>query len=429
MRAVRERAWALHLVALAAVTAAVWLAHVWRLDAVPAALFQDESGIAHSAYMIATTGREEHGAFMPLYFESFGDWKAPVYVYAVAAAFLVATPSVAVLRLVSALFFAVFYASTVSLARRVSGAEAGVVFSAIAAGFLPWIFAPSRIAIEVISQAAFVSLFLLFAHAQISRVRPVLNGALASCALGIALYCYPTSRLIIPLLFFAYETLLIARWRVRDALVMLTGFFVTSLPFFHYMYAHGGRLTSRFMHIGYIHDPALSFWEKIAVFATNYAAHFSPTFLLFAGDANRRHATGFGGEVFSIVALAALVGFGLSIVELARGKRIEWNGLLLALTLLGPAASALTTDGIPHAFRSILLAIPFLAYASAAVGAIARHPFLRKSGIAWVFVLVVAAESALYVRHYFVEYPPVSESAFRSGNHGFDWVMEQVRGR
>jgi len=47
----------------------------------PPGLFCDEASFGYNAFSIAETGRDEHGVFLPVFFEAFGDFKNPVYVY------------------------------------------------------------------------------------------------------------------------------------------------------------------------------------------------------------------------------------------------------------------------------------------------------------------------------------------------------------
>lgn len=65
---------------------------LWQLSAVPNGLTWDEAAIGYNAYSILKTGRDEHGAFMPIIFKSFGDYKPGAYIY-------LAVPSVAIFGL------------------------------------------------------------------------------------------------------------------------------------------------------------------------------------------------------------------------------------------------------------------------------------------------------------------------------------------
>src|SRR5579871_3904300 len=55
----------------------------WQLGSNPPSLYWDEVSQAYNAYSILTTGHDEHQEFLPIArFIAFGDYKAPVYIYA-----------------------------------------------------------------------------------------------------------------------------------------------------------------------------------------------------------------------------------------------------------------------------------------------------------------------------------------------------------
>ena len=56
----------------------------------PPGTYRDESNIATNAAEIADSGRDEHGALLPVYFRSHGDWKSAPYIYLLAGTFAVA---------------------------------------------------------------------------------------------------------------------------------------------------------------------------------------------------------------------------------------------------------------------------------------------------------------------------------------------------
>lgn len=65
---------------------------LYQLSVVPNGLTWDEAGIGYNAYSILKTGKDEHGAFLPLVFKSFGDYKPGAYIY-------LAVPSIAIFGL------------------------------------------------------------------------------------------------------------------------------------------------------------------------------------------------------------------------------------------------------------------------------------------------------------------------------------------
>src|SRR5689334_2458739 len=89
------------LLALAACAFAFAL-YAWDVPRNPPGFYIDESSIAYNALTISRAGADEYGESFPLYFRAFGDYKNPVYVYALASLFRVTGPSVTAARLLSA---------------------------------------------------------------------------------------------------------------------------------------------------------------------------------------------------------------------------------------------------------------------------------------------------------------------------------------
>ncbi len=83
---------------------AVGLRNFAALASVPRGFYQDEAAIGYDGWAIAHYGVDEHGAHLPLFFESFGDYKNPVYIYAVAAVTHFLPLTVASARLPAAVF-------------------------------------------------------------------------------------------------------------------------------------------------------------------------------------------------------------------------------------------------------------------------------------------------------------------------------------
>lgn len=54
---------------------------IYKLGEIPANLNPDEMALGYNAYSILKSGADEHGQFLPLALQSFGDWKLPIYSY------------------------------------------------------------------------------------------------------------------------------------------------------------------------------------------------------------------------------------------------------------------------------------------------------------------------------------------------------------
>src|SRR3989344_8867341 len=68
------------LILLAIISLAVVL-RFYKLGQNPPGLYWDETVFGYDAYSLLKTGKDHHGVTLPLFFESFGDWKLPVYHY------------------------------------------------------------------------------------------------------------------------------------------------------------------------------------------------------------------------------------------------------------------------------------------------------------------------------------------------------------
>ena len=54
---------------------------LYKINEVPPGVNRDEASIGYTAYSLMQTGKDEYGKPFPLSFQSFGDWKLPLYIY------------------------------------------------------------------------------------------------------------------------------------------------------------------------------------------------------------------------------------------------------------------------------------------------------------------------------------------------------------
>src|SRR5690606_154794 len=103
-------------------------------------------------------------------------------------------------------------------------------------------------------------------------------------------------------------------------------------------------------------DPQLSLLNKVSVFFTNYFSYFDLNFLLFSGDPNLRHHTGFGGEIYISIFILFIVGVWTT--HKITSKNLSDNKLAYFLLLnlfIAPVAASLTEPF--HSLRSLQLCI------------------------------------------------------------------------
>jgi 4-amino-4-deoxy-L-arabinose transferase-like glycosyltransferase len=400
----------------AAIVIASLIAHTYRIADLPSGFYVDESSIAYNAHLIAESGHDEHGVAFPLFFKAFGEYKNPVYIYLLALAYKCFGYSEWTTRLLSAACWAAGSGLTYLLGRRLFTDGVSRLYLLICLGFTPWLFSLSRISFEVIVLFPVLALFLLATTRAYQDHSP--GWALvAGTAIGVSIYAYSTFRLLAPLHLLAVVLSFPQRrfWRLHCFLAV--GAVLAFLPYIAYTVDHFANLTQRFSGITYLNRNDLTAGDKIATFVKHYAGYFDPSFLAMDGDHNRRHHTGFGGELLLPSAVMLVLGV---VTLVVRGQVISspFVRLLLFGLLLAPMAAALTSD-TQHSLRAFSMVIFAVLLSVYGVRYLARWRLDR------VIVLLTAANAGLYVVHYFSAYPPVSAVAFE--NYGFREALLRAR--
>jgi hypothetical protein len=139
------------------------------------------------------------------------------------------------------------------------------------------------------------------------------------------------------------------------------------------------------------------FWER-------YFGYLGPGFLVLGGDPNRRHHSGYGGELLMVTGLLLVLGVAATL------RKRPFMRLLFAGLLISPVAASLTVEP-HHSLRAFSLAVFAVLLSAAGMDVLSERPNKR---LASIVLAVVAASSFLYVRHYFLRYPPESIPAFET---------------
>jgi hypothetical protein len=347
---VRGHRWA---IAFAAVAVAIALRNLAGLSTTPSGLYADEVSIGYNAWTIAHFGVDEHGATLPLFFQAFGEWKNPVYIYALVPLVRLFGLTTAVVRTPAALFGIVTAIALAGFARRATGSKGVALATLLIAGATPWLALQSRVAFEVPSMVTCLALMLwCLARAAEAPTRRRWFG-FAGLALAVAVFAYTVGRLEGALLA-AAVVICFGGWRFfrrLDAFIVLVAAAYLLLAL--WAMRHPGQLTFYFNSISIAagHPPL---WTVVGRFAGNMAAYFGPAFLFVSGDPDLRQSTGFGGEL--LVATLPLLVAGIAVC--IRRWREPLPRFVLVGLVLAPIAAALTNEGTPHAVRDAT-ALPF----------------------------------------------------------------------
>ena len=334
------------------VAALVVVRNLVDLSGSPPGLYVDEASIGYNAWTIAHYGVDEHGIHFPLFFEAFGEYKNPIYVYAVAALVRFLPLTVAVER----------------VSRRALRARGGRVPHRRRV-------APHRVTADHARHARSHGAHPVARHREPGRIRDHLDGRVAlggalvplrrerrrrassgfaGVFLAFAIYGYTTARLEILLLAIAlgvaWGLARTAGWW-RALVPVAAGYVVLGI----YALLNPGALTGRFTLISIWSDGA-PLGVVIDRFLVNYVSYFSAELSVpprrrepASEHRDRRHAPLGDGAAAHRGAWSCAGSGGAS----------RWCDSSSRAILLAPIAAALTNNGTPHALRSSGM-LPFL---------------------------------------------------------------------
>ncbi len=439
-------------IAWIAVLVAAGCIRLYQLGSYPQKFTQDEMVLGYDAFSLWHTGRDHHGALLPMNFQSFNDFVPPVSIY-------LTVPFVGALGLgefTTRLPFALLGTATVGLVGLLGRRWFGNLGGIVAALFLtidPWHVSYSRLALPNSSMPFFVVAGLYAFTRAVEGLADLDEGDplyrhwawLVASAIAFALLtgCYPTMKIQGPIM---VGICLLGAWRVfskqrRVAIVWLVIYLlcVSPLAISQVLDWHNTQL--RFSQISAFQDVDW-FIQAMRLFVD----HFSPGALFFSGFGNgeavRRPL--YIGELFWLEAPLWIMAF-IGISQRSVSRRVALSvPLILTLWLLTyPLADSLTRGappfengmaGIPHELRSYnFVPLPELL---AGLGAVVLYSKLRP--LRWgkyAVALVTIAGAAIGILFsiislsYFFGPPILTTSAgpdLVPLNQGFGTVINQM---
>jgi len=402
---------------------AVAIFHLWITPSNPPGYHRDEAALSYNAYSISTSLRDEDGAYLPLFFRSFGDYKSPLYPYLLAGVFRITGPDAQVARGMSAVLVLAAVLLLGLLAMRLTGSNGVAVLALIMAGVTPWLFELGRVAFEVSTQPLLVVLLLLSLEGVWRGKRwTIPEGLVVGSVLGLLAYSYTGNRLLAPLLA-AGLGVFAGRGRWRWLVAAWGSFAVFLVPLGVYALRHPGALTARYGATTIARE-GLSGPRVVLQAIGNWFRDIDPWHWASAGDpAPYVHNGGYGAFYGGALALT-IAG---AVMVLARKRDDLWWRYVLVATFLVPFPAALTVDRY-NAIRLAALPVLFLVLAVPALEALVRSVRrVRIAGIALcVLALAVAVQFLQFLDAYRTRGParlvlfdagvkPLLEDAFASG--------------
>lgn len=333
---------------------------LWQLSGVPNGLTWDEAAIGYNAYSILKTGRDEHGAYLPLIFKSFGDYKPGAYIY-------LTVPSVAIfglnefaVRFPSALFGIIGIYVTYLLTKLITKRHGLGVAAALAVSISPWLVHFSHGAWET-NVFATLLLFSIYYFIRFTKKDSSIYPAIVFACLSLLMY--QGAKLLVPLV---YLLLTVLYWREINWSFLKN---IKTLPFVIFgiwiylgaIYGVAGNRLATLSIFNYkpeiIADTPI-FHNQILLTTKlilgRYLWHFSPEVLLYEGP-----IIGIRGHIPSHGLLNplefVLLFFGF--VYLAKNLTQRSSKLIISLLLISPIPASLTLAEF-SSIRALFMAYP-----------------------------------------------------------------------
>jgi hypothetical protein len=334
-----------------------------RIADIPAGLFCDEADVGYNAYMLLTTGHDEYGKVLPIFFKSFGQYVGPVQIYSTVPFVWLYGLNEYATRLPSALYgvlgIFVLYLLVKELFRKESYAVSLAVLSALLLAITPWHIQFSRVSLDGLT--AFVFFTVLGLYWFLVAQRKIWFLPFSILAFAIGLYSYFVARIFVPIFGLVLFVMYIRFFLKHVRMTVFCSFLVTLLlaPLVMNVLSSDGVVHWKQVSIFYNPPKDESVAERMVA---NYFRHYSVDFLFLKGDAGMpgqyitRHSVKHFGEFYFFEFPLVLVGI-YFLYKRHRKSKVFY--ILLFWLLLFPIGSIVSADESPQATRSIIGVIPF----------------------------------------------------------------------
>lgn len=393
------------------------------IEEIPNGLYSDEASYGYNAFSILETGKDEYGNFMPLAFRSFGDYKAPLYIYFLIPFIKIFGLSEWSVRVPSAVLGVGLVILIYILAQKITRRTSAALLSAYLVSISPLGLQFNRMAHENNLVAFLVTGAVLFFVLSLKKANYIILSFLTFAA---SIYTYHDARVLVPLLlllfFYFYRQNL---WQIKEKVVFGFIIFLLLLIPFISLFKSGAlwsrpRNTIVFSDLGSIltinnergedkttnYFAPFLFHNKIFSFPKillqNYLTHFSPDFLFFSGDKVKIYNTVESGILY----LAEMPFLLLGLYFLLR-KNFSYKAIIFSLLLLSPIPAALTKY-VPSASRMLSI-LPSLSIIPA-LGLILSIKYFKnysKRIVYLVFISILFTINISYYLHYYYINTPI----------------------
>jgi len=413
----------------------------YALDKIPGSLNPDEVSLGYTSFSLLHTGADEHGVFLPLALQSFGDWKLPVYPYLGMIPTAVFGLNAFSVRFTSAIAGVIGVLLAYYLSLKLFKRKSIALFAALFYCLSPWDIYFSRAAYEVNLATTFflagTSLFLKYLEVEKNRAGWL---TLSGIFFGITVFTYNSYIVFTPL--FVAGLVYLYKEKIKlnfELLVPVLIFAIMVIASFYSSIFTSTNKTSTLL----VFNDANTIYNRIEKirgdkasnspvekiiynkvtgglyqFGQNYLSAFSPSFLFDKGGEKLVDNLGYFGNLYLIDVLFIFAG--LAGLLLQKEKSLK---LLLVWLLLAPIPAALTKT--PQSSTRLFLLMPILVIISA-YGLFQIMTFLQKKSVKnyclkLLLLVLFVYNVSLFMDGYFVH---LNMQRARFWDYGYQQAVE-----
>lgn len=332
---------------------------IYNLGVFPYGFHVDEVKAGWNAFSILKTGFDDHHNLLPLYYDSFGDFRPTGIFYSIIPFVLIFGKSIFAVRFSASLFGALSVFPIYFLTRKITKDEKVSLLSSFLLTISPWHFEVSRATSEVVI-STFFALFSFYFLIQLLETKKVKYFYLNLISIFIAYLFYHSIRLLAPIIFIA---IIFYYKKINKFVLMSTTVVILLTIFFTFSNLGLKRLNqvSIFKDTDINYEVQKSGSDKTYIYSKhlvlNYLNYFGTDFLVGNTARPYRYVTpGFG--------LMNFVEYILFIIGVIGIVRKKFSCLPLILLLLSPIPAVMTAEDIPNLHRAFLM-MPFIPIISA----------------------------------------------------------------
>ncbi len=350
---------------------------IYKLGEFPVGLHVDEIRVGWNALSILFTGKDDHLNLLPLYYNSFGDFRPAGIIYLTIPSILIFGRSVFAIRFSTALFgaltvFPIYLLTNILTEGRSKEKKLIGLLAGLLAAISPWNIELSRTTNEVVI-STFFALFSIFFLIKSIKKDEKKYGWWSIVFIAVSYFLYHSIRLLAPIFFVIITIFFLKEIGGKIKSIVLINIFAATLLTFYFSIMGNGlarfNQTSIFRNIDVNYELqrvksedtpknifSLVFDNNAVTYSkaiiSEYGKYYSPGFLV-GYDAEPYRFTTPGVGILTYIEMVLVI---LGIIAILQKKE---GFLPLLLLLASPLPAALTAEESPNMSRAFLMS-PFL---------------------------------------------------------------------